>query len=136
MELVVEPDIYTPSINDSGLYVDKVPPFNYIKKGLVCPCGSRKDKLYETHSVFLTHTKTKAHQKWLEGLNLNRANFYVELEKSKEVISSQRLIIAKLEKDISNKIMTIDYLTQQLHKITICAAASNVSNVNNLLDFD
>jgi hypothetical protein len=132
MELVVEPDIYTPSINDSGLYVDKVPPFNYIKKGLVCPCGSRKDKLYETHSVFVTHTKTKAHQKWLEGLNLNRANFYVELEKSKEVISSQRLIIAKLEKDISNKIMTIDYLTQQLLKVT----TSNVSNVNNLLDFD
>ena len=133
MELVVEPDIYTPSINDSGLYVDKVPPFNYIKKGLVCPCGSRKDKLYETHSAFLPHTKTKAHQKWLEGLNLNRANFYVELEKSKEVISSQRLIIAKLEKDISNKIMTIDYLTQQLHKVTNCAATINVSN---LLDFD
>ena len=134
MELVVEPDVYSPSINDSGLYVDKVPPFNYIKKGLVCPCGSRKDKLYETHSAFLTHTKTKAHQKWIEGLNLNRANFYVELEKSKEVISSQRLIIAKLEKDISNKIMTIDYLTQQLHKVTNCAV--KVSNVNNLLDFD
>ena len=131
MELVVEPDIYTPSINDSGLYVDKVPPFNYIKKGLVCPCGSRKDKLYETHSVFVAHTKTKAHQKWLEGLNLNRANFYVELEKSKEVISSQRLIIAKLEKDISNKIMTIDYLTQQLHKVTV-----KVTNTSNLLDFD
>ena len=131
MELVVEPDIYTPSINDNGLYVDKVPPFNYIKKGLVCPCGSRKDKVYESHSVFISHTKTKAHQKWLEGLNLNRANFYVELEKSKEVISSQRLIIAKLEKDINNKIMTIDYLTQQLHKVTNCAV-----NVNNLLDFD
>ena len=131
MELVFEPDIYTPSINDSGLYVDKVPPFNYIKKGLVCPCGSRKDKLYETHSVFVAHTKTKAHQKWLEGLNLNRANFYVELEKSKEVISSQRLIIAKLEKDISNKIMTIDYLTQQLHKVTV-----KVTNTSNLLDFD
>ena len=108
-----------------------MPPFNYIKKGLTCPCGSRKDKLYETHSVFVAHTKTKAHQKWLEGLNLNRANFYVELEKSKEVISSQRLIIAKLEKDINNKIMTIDYLTQQLHKVTNCAV-----NVNNLLDFD
>jgi hypothetical protein len=134
MELVVEPDIYNPSINDNGLYVDQVPPFNYIKKGLVCPCGSRKDKIYETHSVFVAHTKTKAHQKWLEGLNLNRANFYVELEKSKEVISNQRLIIAKLEKDISNKIMTIDYLTQQLHKVT--NNVSNVTNMKNLLDFD
>jgi len=136
MELVVEPDIYTPSINDSGLYVDKVPPFNYIKKGLVCPCGSRKDKLYETHSVFLTHTKTKVHQKWLEGLNLNRANFYVELEKSKEVISSQRLIIAKLEKDISNKIMTIDYLTQQLHNTSSCNSSYTSTSHADLLDFD
>jgi len=133
MELVVEPDIYNPSINESGLYVDKVPPFNYIKKGLVCPCGSRKDKIYESHSVFVAHTKTKAHQKWLEGLNLNRANFYVELEKSKEVIANQRLIIAKLEKDINNKIMTIDYLTQQLHKTQ---ASSATTSYENLLDFD
>ena len=132
MELVVEPDIYSPSINDNGLYVDKVPPFNYIKKGLVCPCGSRKDKLYESHSVFVSHTKTKTHQKWLEMLNLNKANFYVELEKSKEVISNQRLIIAKLEKDVNNKIMTIDYLTQQLHKTQVSASGSAI----NLLDFD
>jgi len=135
MELVVEPDIYSPSINDNGIYVDKVPPFNYIKKGLVCPCGSRKDKIYETHSVFVSHTKTKVHQKWLEGLNLNKANFYVELEKSKEVISNQRLIIAKLEKDINNKIMTIDYLTQQLHKTQLSTTTSSTSVIN-LLDFD
>ena len=135
MELVVEPDIYSPSINDNGLYVDKVPPFNYIKKGLACPCGSRKDKIYETHSVFVSHTKTKIHQKWLEGLNLNRANFYVELEKSKDVISNQRLIIAKLEKDIHNKIMTIDYLTQQLHN-TSATDTSSTSFIIDLLDFD
>jgi len=138
MELVVEPDIYSPSINDNGLYVDKVPPFNYIKKGLMCPCGSRKDKLYESHSVFVSHTKTKTHQKWLEMLNLNKANFYVDLEKAKEVISNQRLIIAKLEKDVNNKIMTIDYLTQQLHKtqVSVSASATSTATAINLLDFD
>jgi hypothetical protein len=137
MELVVEPDIYAPSIDDNGLYIDKVPPFNYIKKGLVCPCGSRKDKVYESHSVFISHTKTKAHQKWIESLNLNRANFYVEFEKSKEVISNQRLIIAKLEKDINNKILTIDYLTQQLYKASLIDKKSESTNItNNLLDFD
>ena len=135
MELVVEPDIYSPSINDNGLYVDKVPPFNYIKKGLSCPCGSRKDKIYETHSVFVAHTKTKTHQKWLEMLNTNKANFYVDLEKAKEVISNQRLIIAKLEKDVSNKIMTIDYLTQQLHN-TSATDTSSTSFKIDLLDFD
>ena len=137
MELVVEPDIYSPSIDDNGLYIDKVPPFNYIKKGLVCPCGSRKDKVYESHSVFISHTKTKAHQKWLESLNLNRANFYVEFEKSKEVISNQRLIIAKLEKDVNNKILTIDYLTQQLYKASLIDKKSETNlTTNNLLDFD
>jgi hypothetical protein len=138
MELVVEPDIYAPSIDDNGLYIDKVPPFNYIKKGLVCPCGSRKDKVYESHSVFISHTKTKAHQKWIESLNLNRANFYVEFEKSKEVISNQRLIIAKLEKDVNNKILTIDYLTQQLYKASLIDKKSENTNLttNNLLDFD
>jgi hypothetical protein len=135
MELVVEPDIYSPSIDDNGLYIDKVPPFNYIKKGLVCPCGSRKDKVYESHSVFISHTKTKAHQKWLESLNLNRANFYVEFEKSKEVISNQRIIIAKLEKDVNNKILTIDYLTQQLYKASLIDKKTEI-NTNNLLDFD
>jgi hypothetical protein len=133
MELVVEPDIYAPSIDDKGSYIDKVPPFNFIKKGLVCPCGTRKDKVYEGHSVFVSHTKTKAHQKWIESLNLNRSNFYVELEKSKEVISSQRLIIAKLEKEVNNKNMTIDYLTQQLHKSLISTNA-NANTTINLLD--
>ena len=135
MELVVELDIYAPSIDDKGLYIDKVPPFNYIKKGLVCPCGSRKDKIYETHSVFVAHAKTKAHQKWIESLNLNRSNFYVELEKSKEVISNQRLIIAKMEKDINNKNMTIDYLTQQLHKTFISTNANSNASID-LLDFN
>ena len=134
MELVVEPDIYSPSIDDNGLYIDKVPPFNYIKKGLICPCGSRKDKIYESHSVFVSHTKTKAHQKWIENLNLNRSNFYVENEKFRDVIQNQRLIIAKLEKDVNNRNMTIDYLTQQLHKMNNNMTGS-ISTIN-LLDFD
>jgi hypothetical protein len=134
MDLVVEPDIYSPSIDDKGTYIDKVPPFNFIKKGLTCPCGSRKDKIYETRSVFVSHTNTKIHQKWIESLNMNRSNFYVELEKAKEVISNQRLIIAKLEKDVNNKNMTIDYLTQQLHKMN--TQNTNIPVANNLLDFD
>ena len=134
MDLVVEPDIYAPSIDDKGSYTDRVPPFNYIKKGLICPCGSRKDKIYESHSVFVSHTKTKAHQKWIETLNLNRSNFYVENEKFRDVIQNQRLIIAKLEKDVNNRNMTIDYLTQQLHKMNNNMVGS-ISTIN-LLDFD
>ena len=32
MELVIEPDVYSPSIGENGNYVDKIPSFNLIKK--------------------------------------------------------------------------------------------------------
>jgi len=130
MELIVEPDMYSPSIDDVGNYVDKIPSFNTIKKGLRCPCGSRKDKIYETHKIFASHINTKIHQKWLTDLNLNRANYYVENEQLKTTLQNQRLIIAKLENDVQNKMMTIDYLTQQLHK------KCNENVVTDLLDLD
>ena len=56
-------------------------------------------------------------------------------EQLKETIQNQRLIIAKLEKDVNTKIMTIDYLTQQLNKSIISNKTSNVNTIN-LLDFD
>jgi hypothetical protein len=129
MELVVESDVYAPSMDEAGNYVDKIPSFHIIKKGLLCPCGSRKDKLYDTHSNFSTHVKTKTHQKWITGLNLNKINYYIENEKLVDTIQNQRLIIAKLEKDVGNKIMTIDYLTQQLNKNKTCVT------VTDLIDF-
>ena len=134
MELVVEPDIYSPSIDENGNYIDKIPSFSLIKKGLLCPCGSRKDKIYDSRGIFSSHIKTQMHTKWLSSLNLNKANYYIENEKLNETIQNQRLIIAKLEKDINTKIMTIDYLTQQLNK-SINNKTNNV-NTSNLLDFD
>ena len=132
MELATEPDTYSPSIDDLGNYIDKIPRFSAIKHGIRCPCGSRRDKIYETHSVFSQHTKSKAHQTWLSNLNLNKANYYIENEDLKQTIQSQRMIIAKLEKDLQNKLMTIDFLTQQL-----VLRSGNQNEVNiNLLDFD
>ena len=132
MDLVLEPDLYSPSIDEKGNYVDKIPSFTRIKKGLQCPCGARKDKVYETYSVFSAHTKTKNHQKWLETLNLNKANYYIENVQLKETIDNQRQIIAKMEKEINVKNMTVNYLTQQLtSKTNNC-----VKTVTDLLDFD
>ena len=128
MELVVEPDLYCPSIDESGNYVDKIPSFH--KKGILCPCGARKDKVYETHPMFTAHVKTKTHLKWLIHLNLNKANYYTENEILKKTIQNQRLIIAKMEKDISTKIATIDCLTQMLQ------TANKDTFVEDLLDFD
>ena len=132
MDLVVEPDIYAPNIDELGNYIDFIP---YMKKGLRCPCGSRKDKIYETHSIFSAHVKTKTHQKWLTLLNQNKMNYYVENIVLKETIINQRLIIARLENDMNSRIRTIDYLTEQL-------TSSNSRNnpkqntVDNLLDLD
>jgi len=121
MELVTEPDLYAPCVDDDGKYIDKVPSFNNLKHGLRCPCGTRKDKCYTTNTTFTAHIKTKTHQKWLEELNLNKSNYFVEHEKLKEDVQNQRLIIARLEKELNNKMMelkskniTIDYLTKQL----------------------
>ena len=133
MELITEPDVYSPSIDDLGNYVDKIPSFTTIKKGIRCPCGSRKDKCYESSSTFSAHIKTKHHQKWLADINTNRANYYVENETLKNTLQNQRLIIANLEKEIQKKSMTIDYLTQQLlHQ----SKQNTAKTVSNLLDFD
>jgi hypothetical protein len=127
MELVVEPDIYSPNIDDFGNYIDIIP---NMRKGIRCPCGSRKDKIYETYSIFSAHIKTKTHQKWLTLINQNKANYYVENLKLKETIQTQRLIIARLDNEMNNRIKTIDYLTEQLLK------SNKEKTVTNLLELD
>jgi len=45
---------------------------------------------------------------------MNKMNYYTECEKLKDIVSSQKQIIARLEKEINVKLKTIDYLTKQL----------------------
>ncbi len=116
MELVTEPDTYSPNIDDKGNYVDKVPSFytNALANGLRCPCGTRKDKIYTSHATFTAHIKTKTHEKWLQELNTNKANFYVESQKLRDVVQSQKIMIGKMELNILNKNMTFEYFKKQL----------------------
>ena len=58
-------------------------------------------------------------------------NYFVENESLKKTVENQKLVIAKIEKELHNKSITIDYLTYQI----INKNSSNVV-VNNLLDFD
>ena len=111
MELALQAETYTPSVDESGKYIDNIP---QIIHGIYCPCGSRKNKIYETHSKFHAHCKTKIHQKWLDDLNKNRANFYVMTLQMEDTIKNQRMIIAQLEKEIITKSKTIDLLTDRL----------------------
>lgn len=129
MEIVTTPDIYVPSVDAQGNYIDKMP---IIKNGMYCPCGSRKEKLYENTSKFSAHMKTKIHQKWLLMLNDNKANYYVELLKCREVNENQQKIIARLEHEIQKKMLTIDCLTEQL--IQYQSPSVQHHEVLNLLD--
>lgn len=129
MDLTVESDIYEPSIDDNNNYSDYIPPSSKFKNGLRCPCGARKDHIFDARVSFGSHIKTKTHQKWLNDLNKNKMNFYTECEKLKDVVNSQKLIIARLEKDVNTKLKTIDYLTQQL-------MSKETNSVDDLLTFD
>ena len=129
MELIIEPDTYVPSIDNIGVYIDIVPSFNNLKNGLRCLCGSRKDKCYESYSIFTTHIKTKCHQKWLNNINCNKANYYIDNEKLRDEINNYKLMIAKYEKRLNKRNNTIDYLTAELTKKAECVM------VTNLLDF-
>ena len=134
MDLIVESDIYTPNIDDKGNYIDKIPSFNNLKNGLRCPCGTRKDKVYDCMSYFANHIKTKTHQKWLFDMNANKSNYYTENIQLKDTITNQRLIIAQMEKEINQKLKAIDYLTNQL--VVSKETTSSTNTVTNLLDFD
>ena len=114
MNLSLESDIYEPNTDDDGNYVDFLPPSSKFKNGLRCPCGARKDHIFDSRQSFCSHIKTKTHLKWLSDLNTNKMNYFTECEKLKEIVSSQKLIIARLEKEINIHKNTIINLAQQL----------------------
>ena len=74
MNLSLESDIYEPNIDDGGNYVDFLPPSSKFKNGLRCPCGARKDHIFDSRPSFGSHIKTKTHLKWLSDLNTNKMN--------------------------------------------------------------
>ena len=131
MDISHESDIYEPNVDDNENYIDYIPPSSKFKNGLRCPCGARKEHIFDSRTSFIGHIKTKTHQKWISNLNLNKINYYTECEKLKEIVNSQKIIIAKFEKELNTKLKTIDYLSEQL---------MNKDNFNNnivdLITFD
>ena len=73
--------------------------------------------------------KTKCHQSWLKTINLNKTNYFMENMELRNTLSNQKLIIARMEKELNTKMIIIDCLTQQLVK-------ELPKMVDNLLDFD
>ena len=86
------------------------------------------NKVYETLAIFTVHIKSKTHKKWIDGLNANKVNLYMENVQLKQVLGELRLILsryeiemAKLKRnfdiELSNKQQTIDSLTNCLSEI-------------------
>lgn len=111
MDLSLVPELYMPSVNNEGNYIDMV---SYIRHGMICACATRKDKVYDTTTKFANHCKTKTHQQWLKHLNENKLNFYAESHKKQQLIESQQQIITQLENKIQTQLLLIDYLTKQV----------------------
>ena len=130
MSLSLESDIYEPNTDDNGNYVDFLPPSSKFKNGLRCPCGARKDHIFDSRQSFASHIKAKTHLKWLSDLNKNKMNFFTECEKLKEIVNLQKIVIARLEKEVNTYKHTIINLAQQL------ANKEQINNTIDLLSFD
>ena len=132
MTLATEPDMYSPNIDEHGNYTDKLPSFNSdaLANGIRCPCGTRKDKVYLSANLFVAHCKSKTHEKWVNDLNTNKMNFFTENQKLRDIIRAQKIMIGKMELDISSKNVTIGYLTQELTKMMgECNTASSENDM-------
>jgi hypothetical protein len=114
MDLIIDSDIYEPSIDNNGNYSDYLPPSSKFKNGLRCPCGARKDHIFDSRQCFNSHIKTKTHIKWLSELNTNKMNYFTENIKLNETISNQKLIIAKLQRENDENIKLIARLTKKI----------------------
>lgn len=125
MDLSLGSDIYEPNTDDNGNYIDFLPPSSKFKNGLRCPCGARKDHVFDSRTSFCSHIKTKTHIKWLSELNKNKMNYFIESEKLKEIVNSQKIIIARLEKEVNTHKNTIINLAHQL---------SNKESENTIVD--
>jgi hypothetical protein len=112
MDLATESDVYCPSVNDLGQYIDKIPSFTNLPDGLRCVCGARRAKVYKSHAVFASHIKTKVHQKWLCEINVSQPNLYKENLEMKQTIRNQQLIISRMDAEMSEQLVTIGYLTK------------------------
>jgi hypothetical protein len=129
MDLQVESDIYEPNINNEGDYSDYLPTASKFKNGLRCPCGTRKEHIFDTRSSFSGHIKTKTHQKWIIDLNANKMNYFTENIKLTETITNQKIIIAKLQRENDENIKLIAHLTKKLE-------IRDNPNIIDLISFD
>jgi hypothetical protein len=124
-DLIITPDIYTPSIDDKGNFYDKV--FSIPRHGIYCDCGTRINKVYYTLSSFNVHRHSKRHIEWIKQLNNNKINYLLEIVNLKKNNENQKMIIAKQQNDIENQKLTISILSNRIQEM---------KNINNAVSIN
>lgn len=136
-DLLPEPAIYAPVLNNEGAYVDKIPVIG--EAGIRCVCSSRARAPFKTTGSLAAHCKTQCHGRWLEEINANRVNMAAENTELRETVRTQKEIITRLDIQLSNKEIIIRDLIYRLTTATVAAAATTAqaqteSPIGNLLD--
>ena len=91
--LALTPDLYAPIRGDDGEFEDSLRGYKF-QAGLRCGCGTKHT--FAKRASFMTHIQTKQHKDWIAGMNKNTANYYNECVELRELMNSQKLIIARL----------------------------------------
>lgn len=111
MDISLQPEYYKPSVDDNGKFIDSLISFN-LEAGIICPCIANKNKIFNCKTKFNSHKKTKTHKLWLENLNGEKNNLYIENLQLKELLDSQKKIIAKYDIELMKKNAIIDFLSE------------------------
>ena len=118
MEIATLPDNYSPSVNTDGDFYDSIPPNAvFATGGIRCGCGARKDKVYTSRQQFVAHTNTKTHAAWLKSLSANKTNFRDKYLEADQVVKSQKIVIAKLQREVERLKITIYTLSQEMTQL-------------------
>ena len=95
--LVLEPEIYSPGVNPEGKICDLIPN-TFPSQGLLCPCGTRKNKAFFHRASFKQHLTTKCHTAWLSSQNNNIKNLLMNSTEFIEMKNDNKKLHCKLLK--------------------------------------
>jgi len=91
--------------------------------------------VFHARANFVTHIKSDRHKKWLESLNSNRNNHAVELEKERQLVKEQKIIIAKLEIEVARLERNMLKMIEMIHILSDINRKPTQETTLDLLDF-
>ena len=137
--LILEPDTYEP-IPVDGQLVDHVPSFAEHPQGIRCRCSN---KCYTSRTLLNAHLKTGIHKKWMEELNSTSTNLHSDLERERQLVKEQKIIIArkdqeiaKLKRDQVKFIEHIHFLTSIMNSSSASSHSVETPSQMDLIDFE